>query len=52
MPKVTIDIETRSAANLRDCGAHVYATDATTQPLCLVSPSTTTSPSCGCREMS
>jgi DNA polymerase len=30
------DIETRSAANLRDCGAYVYAIDSSTQPLCLV----------------
>jgi DNA polymerase len=33
---VTWDIETRSAANIYDCGAHVYAADPTTQPLCLV----------------
>ena len=26
----------RSAVNLRDCGAHIYAIDPTTQPLCLV----------------
>ena len=36
MPKITIDLETRSAVNLRDCGAHVYAIDPTTQILCLV----------------
>ena len=36
MPKITVDFETRSAVNLRDCGAHVYAIDPTTQPLCLV----------------
>jgi Toprim domain/CHC2 zinc finger len=30
------DIETRSAVNLRECGANVYAIDATTQVLCLV----------------
>jgi DNA polymerase len=30
------DIESRSAVSLRDAGAHVYAIDATTQPLCLV----------------
>ena len=30
------DIETRSAVSLRDCGAHIYAIDPTTQPLCLV----------------
>jgi DNA polymerase len=30
------DIETRSAANLRDCGAYIYAIDPSTQPLCLV----------------
>jgi DNA polymerase len=30
------DLETRSAVNLRECGAHVYAIDPTTQPLCLV----------------
>ena len=36
MPKITVDLETRSAVNLRDCGAHVYAIDPTTQILCLV----------------
>ena len=30
------DIETRSAANLRNCGSYVYAIDPTTEPLCLV----------------
>lgn len=30
------DIETRSIANLRECGSHVYAVDPTTSPLCLV----------------
>ena len=30
------DVETRSAVNLRDSGAHVYAIDATTPVLCLV----------------
>jgi DNA polymerase len=30
------DIETRSAVNLHDCGAYIYAIDATTQALCLV----------------
>jgi DNA polymerase len=30
------DLETRSAVSLRECGAHVYAFDPTTQPLCLV----------------
>ena len=48
MPNMHWDIETRSAANLRDCGAHVYAIDPTTQPLCLVSRSTTAIRSCGC----
>ena len=32
---VVWDIETRSAANLRECGAYIYAIDPTTQPLCL-----------------
>ena len=36
MQTVFWDIETRSAANLRDCGAYIYAIDPTTQPLCLV----------------
>ena len=31
MPDVYWDIETRSAVNLRECGAHVYAIDPTTQ---------------------
>ena len=30
------DLETRSGANLRECGAHVYSIDPTTQVLCLV----------------
>ncbi len=30
------DIETRSAANLRDVGSHIYAIDPTTEPLCMV----------------
>jgi len=37
MPTLYWDIETRSAANLRDCGAYVYSIDPTTEPLCLVS---------------
>lgn len=36
MHTVSLDIETRSGVNLRDCGAHVYALDPTTQVLCLV----------------
>ena len=36
MPKLFWDIETRSGANLHDCGAYVYAIDPTTEPLCLV----------------
>ena len=35
MPTLFWDIETRSGANLRDCGAYVYAIDPTTAPLCL-----------------
>jgi Toprim domain/CHC2 zinc finger len=35
MPNMTWDIESRSGANLRDGGAHIYAIDPTTQPLCL-----------------
>jgi CHC2 zinc finger len=35
MREIIIDAESRSAANLHDCGSHVYASDATTQPLCL-----------------
>ena len=35
MIEVIWDLETRSAANLRDRGAHVYAIDASTEPLCL-----------------
>ena len=33
--RVIWDIETRSAVNLRECGAYIYAIDPTTQPLCL-----------------
>ena len=29
------DIETRSCCNLRDCGAYIYATDPSTDVLCL-----------------
>jgi DNA polymerase len=36
MHTVIWDIETRSAVSLRDCGAHIYAIDPTTQALCLV----------------
>jgi DNA polymerase len=36
MRTVFYDVETRSAVNLRDCGAHIYANDASTQVLCLV----------------
>jgi DNA polymerase len=36
MHTVILDTETRSAVNLRDCGAHIYARHATTAPLCLV----------------
>jgi DNA polymerase len=36
MQEIPWDIETRSAVNLRDCGAHIYATDPTTQILCMV----------------
>jgi DNA polymerase len=36
MRTVFWDLETRSAVNLRDSGAHVYAIDASTQLLCLV----------------
>jgi len=36
MPTLFWDIETRSGANLRDCGAYVYAIDPTTEPLCLL----------------
>jgi hypothetical protein len=35
MHHVFFDIETRSAVSLRECGAHIYAIDPTTQPLCL-----------------
>jgi DNA polymerase len=33
--KLTIDFETRSAVNLKDCGAWVYSEDRTTDILCL-----------------
>ena len=36
MPTAFWDIETRSAVSLRECGAHIYAIDPSTQPLCLV----------------
>jgi DNA polymerase len=36
MPEIEFDIESRSAVNLHDHGAHIYAIDPTTQPLCLV----------------
>jgi DNA polymerase len=36
MRTVFWDIETRSAINLRDCGAYIYSIDPTTQVLCLV----------------
>jgi DNA polymerase len=36
MRTVFWDLETRSAVNLRDAGAHVYAIDPSTQLLCLV----------------
>ena len=36
MRTVVWDLETRSAVNLRDAGAHIYAIDPTTQLLCLV----------------
>jgi DNA polymerase len=36
MPDVVFDIESRSDVNLHDHGAHIYAIDPTTQPLCLV----------------
>jgi Toprim domain/CHC2 zinc finger/DNA polymerase family A len=35
MPRIYWDGETRSAANLRTCGAHIYATDPTTEVLCI-----------------
>jgi CHC2 zinc finger/DNA polymerase family A/Toprim domain len=35
MPSIFWDVETRSAANLRDVGAWNYAAHATTEPLCL-----------------
>jgi DNA polymerase len=36
MRTVVWDVETRSAVSLRDCGAYIYAIDASTQLLCLV----------------
>jgi DNA polymerase len=36
MPECVLDTESRSAVNLHDHGAHIYAIDAATQPLCLV----------------
>ena len=36
MRSVVWDIETRSALSLRECGVHIYATDPTTEPLCIV----------------
>jgi DNA polymerase len=35
MHNITIDIESRSVGNLRECGAHTYATHPTTSVLCL-----------------
>jgi DNA polymerase len=35
MPTLYWDIETRSAVNLRDCGAYIYSIDPTTEPLCI-----------------
>ena len=35
MPNMYWDIESRSAANLRECGAYIYSVDPTTQPLCI-----------------
>ena len=35
MPTLYCDIETRSTANLRTCGAWVYASDPTTDAICL-----------------
>jgi len=35
MRTVFWDTETRSAISLRDCGAYIYATDVSTQVLCL-----------------
>ena len=29
------DLESRSTANLRECGSYIYAIDPTTEPLCL-----------------
>ena len=36
MPDMFWDFESRSTANLRDCGAHIYASNQTTQVLCVV----------------
>jgi DNA polymerase len=36
MPNIVIDFETRSVVNLHDRGAHIYAVNETTGPLCLV----------------
>jgi DNA polymerase len=36
MPEIVFDIESRSVVNLHDHGAHFYAIDPTTQPLCIV----------------
>ncbi|WP_158268053.1 toprim domain-containing protein [Bradyrhizobium sp. MOS002] len=36
MPTLFWDIETRSTANLRECGAYAYALDPSTEPLCIV----------------
>jgi CHC2 zinc finger/DNA polymerase family A len=35
MRTLFLDIETRSAANLRECGSYVYSIDPSTEPLCL-----------------
>src|SRR6476646_9321544 len=35
MRTIYYDVESRSGVNLREAGAHVYATDPTTQMLCL-----------------
>ena len=35
MRTVVWDLESRSAVSIRDCGAHVYAINSTTEPLCL-----------------
>jgi DNA polymerase len=36
MTPVYWDVETRSAANLRDVGSHIYAIDPSTSPICMV----------------